>query len=172
MSIFREYDVRGLADRDLTDQVAWALGRALAERTKKVGDQRAYVGRDVRLSSPRLSAALAAGLEAGGIKVRILAPGPTPLLYFAATSAVKDFPTSTGIMVTGSHNPPEYNGFKMVVAGATLHGHDIQELRGEVESFLPTTPKTLSATSESVDREKDYIDYIHQTIKPCGIERS
>src|SRR4051812_46353702 len=102
MSIFREYDIRGVADTDLTDAIAWGLGKTLAKLTLAAGDSKAYIGRDVRLSSPRLAKAIAAGFEAGGVEVRILEPGPTPLLYFAAHEAVSDFPTRTGVMVTGS----------------------------------------------------------------------
>jgi phosphomannomutase/phosphoglucomutase len=165
MSIFREYDVRGLADRELNDKLCWALGRALAERVKASGDSRAYVGRDVRLSSPRISASLAAGFEAGGVKTRIQAPGPTPLLYFCAHEAVADFPTKSGVMVTGSHNPPEYNGFKMVIGGKTLFGDDIQKLRGEVESFLDKAPAKVAGDFEACDRSEDYIDYLRRTLK-------
>src|SRR5947209_7331555 len=98
MSIFREYDVRGLAETELTNPIAWGLGRALAERLSTEGHDKAiYVGQDVRLSSPRLAEAISAGLEAGGLKVRKLKPGPTPLLYYCAHEAIEGFKTSSGI---------------------------------------------------------------------------
>ena len=166
MSIFREYDIRGIADRDLPDSLAWALGRALAERTKAAGDQRAYIGRDVRESSPRLSKALAAGMEAGGIECRLLAPGPSPLLYFAAYKSLPDFKTHTGLMVTASHNPAEYNGFKMVIGGNTLHGADIQAIGGEVKQWLPSAPKTFTARATEMDRAPEYVAFLKSSIKP------
>lgn len=159
-TIFREYDIRGIAERDLTNSLAWALGRTLAEEIKKRGDDCAYVGQDVRLSSPRLANALAAGLEAGGLQVRLLAPGPTPLLYFAAHESVPEFKSRTGIMVTGSHNPPEYNGFKMVIAGTTLCGEEIQGLKERVASFYTSAPKEIQTQALRVDRAPDYLRFI------------
>jgi phosphomannomutase/phosphoglucomutase len=166
MGIFREYDIRGIADTELPDTLAWALGRALAERTKKGGDRRAYIGRDVRLSSPRLAKALAAGFEAGEVEVRFLKPGPTPMLYYAAKVSLPDFATATGIMVTASHNPGEYNGFKMVVAGITIHGEEIQQVKAEVEHWLPSAPKSFAPRAVEVDREPEYVAYIKANIRP------
>lgn len=167
MSIFREYDIRGIADRDLPDSLAWSLGRALADRVRQSGDTRAYVGRDVRLSSPRLSKAIACGLEAGGVEVRFLAPGPTPLLYFSAKEATPDFATRTGIMVTASHNPGEYNGFKMVIGGVTIYGEEIQKIKTEVESWMPKVPAgTFAPKAKEVDRAPDYVQYVKKIIRP------
>lgn len=163
--IFREYDIRGLAEKDLTDNVAWALGRTLADEIKRRGDHCTYVGQDVRLSSPRLARALSCGLEAGGVAVRMLKPGPTPLLYFAAHEAVGDFKTKSGIMVTGSHNPPEYNGFKMVIAGSTLFGPDIQDMREKVEHYLSSAPTNFTPKAVAVDREPDYVAFVKNTIR-------
>lgn len=165
MSIFREYDVRGVADRDLTNEVAWALGKTLGNWALKAGDKNVYVGRDVRLSSPRLAMALAAGFEAAGCTVRRLSAGPTPLLYFAAAQEVPGFSTQTGVMVTGSHNPPEYNGFKMVVHGKTLFGDDIQTLRKDVEAQLALAPQEIKSSSPEVDRIPDYVNYVRGNIK-------
>jgi phosphomannomutase/phosphoglucomutase len=159
MTVFREYDIRGLADTELADTFVWALGRSLAELAISKGERSAWVGQDVRLSSPRLAHALARGLEDGGISVRMLTPGPTPLLYFAAAVPRADFPTKTGIMVTGSHNPPEYNGFKMVIGGSTLHGEDIQKLRSVVERHMTAAPKAVSApAAQTVDLYEEYVN--------------
>ena len=163
--IFREYDVRGVADKELTNELSWALGRALADWIRAAGDLNAYVGQDVRLSSPRISQALACGLEAGGIKVRIHSPGPTPLLYFCAAQMSADFPTRTGIMVTGSHNPPEYNGFKMVIGGQTLHGSEIQRLKGDVLKRLSEAPKSFQSSAATTDRSKEYVAFARENIK-------
>lgn len=164
-SIFREYDVRGNADAELTDDICWALGRALAVRIRDAGDRNAYIGRDVRLSSPRIASSLAAGLKAGGINVHIHTPGPTPLLYFCAHESLPDFPSRSGIMVTGSHNPPEYNGFKMVIGGKTLFGSDIQALKSEVKDCLDQVPnRGIRGDFEPCDRSEDYVDYLRRTI--------
>ena len=167
MSIFREYDVRGLADRDLTDSITWALGKTLGQLTRKKGDSRVYIGQDVRLSSPRLAKALGAGFESEGIAVRYLNPGPTPALYFAAHEEVSDFQTRSGVMVTGSHNPPEYNGFKMVIGGSTLFGPDIQELRETVLGLAAQAPKTFQTTGAQANRETDYVNFVQSTVKPA-----
>jgi phosphomannomutase/phosphoglucomutase len=165
VSIFREYDVRGVADRDLTNQIAFGLGRALGERATKAGDQNVYVGRDVRVSSPRLARALASGFESAGCKVTLLKPGPTPLLYFAACKNLSDFPTRSGVMVTGSHNPAEYNGFKMVIGGQTLFGSDIQAIKEAVLKYAKSAPKDFNPQAREVDRIPHYVDYVSSTVK-------
>ncbi len=124
--VFREYDIRGVADRDLTDEFAETLGRGLGQalRTEK-GAPRLAVGRDCRLSSPRLHAALVSGLLRAGVDVVDIGIGPTPLLYFA----VHHLGTDGGIQITGSHNPGPDNGFKMMRGKASFFGQDIQKLR-------------------------------------------
>lgn len=164
MTIFREYDVRGVADRDLTNEIAYGLGKALGERAKKAGDSNVYVGRDVRLSSPRLSDALACGLSAAGVRVIQLKAGPTPLLYFAAYKAISEFPTKSGIMITGSHNPPEYNGFKMVIGGQTLFGSDIQQLKEDTLKYSTLAPTRFNPQAAPLDRIPDYVNYVSSTI--------
>lgn len=166
MGIFREYDIRGVADRDIPDAFGWALGRILAKRVTAAGDTNVYVGRDVRVSSPRLSNALARGFEDGGVNVRLLAPGPTPLLYFAASCAVHDFPTRSGIMVTASHNPAEYNGFKMVIGGKTIFGADIMALESEVRALVSEAPGAFQPKAKEFDRSQDYIDFVAKNIRP------
>jgi phosphomannomutase / phosphoglucomutase len=170
MSVFREYDVRGIADRDLLDPLVFSLGRALARRALSVGEKNIFVGQDVRISSERLATTLSAGLLFEGLEVRRLAQGPTPLLYFSAKVQEKDFPTSSGIMVTGSHNPPEYNGFKMVVGGDTLHGSEIQELQKEVAPLLTSfAPEHLQKARKlkftTSARENEYIEFTRNNIR-------
>ena len=165
MSAFREYDIRGIADKDLGNDFVWALGRALGELAKSKGDSRVYVGQDVRLSSPRLSHALSDGLIASGVEVRVLSPGPTPLLYFMACKPESDFVTRSGIMITGSHNPAEYNGFKMVVGGETLHGDSIQNLRATVQKYQPQFPGLSSKAPATRDLYDRYIKEIAPTLK-------
>ena len=128
--IFKAYDIRGIVDRTLTEAAAAAIGRALGTLGQRKGVARFVVGRDGRLSGPRLSAALARGLNAAGVDVVDIGVVATPMVYFAT----HHFGTGSGVMVTGSHNPPEYNGLKMMVAGDTLAAEAIQDVRRLVES--------------------------------------
>jgi phosphomannomutase/phosphoglucomutase len=123
--IFREYDIRGIADRDLTDEVVRSIGRAFAQKMRERGLRSIAVGRDVRLSSPRIRAALVEGLRDQGASVVDVGMVPTPALYFAVLHLKAD----AGVMVTGSHNPIEYNGLKLSQGVHSLHGPEIQELR-------------------------------------------
>jgi phosphomannomutase/phosphoglucomutase len=122
--IFRAYDIRGIAGRTLTPEVVRAIGRALGSMAEEFA-----VGRDGRDSGPALVDALAEGLQASGAAVIDIGMAPTPVTYFAA----HHLRSSSCVSVTGSHNPPEYNGLKMVVHGHTLSGEEIQALRARVE---------------------------------------
>ncbi|HBH39184.1 MAG TPA: phosphomannomutase/phosphoglucomutase [Curvibacter sp.] len=128
-SIFKAYDIRGIVPSTLTEAVAEALGRAFGTAARRAGETRVAVGRDGRLSGPALSAALVRGLVATGIEVIDLGMVTTPMLYFAASTVC-----SSGIQVTGSHNPADYNGFKMVLAGRAIYGEEIQGLRQTMEA--------------------------------------
>jgi len=129
-TIFREYDIRGLVDKDLTEEAVFLVGKALGTRIREAGGRRAAVGRDARLSGPRFAARMIAALGSTGVDVLDLGVVPTPLTYFAAHTAGVD-----GIcMITGSHNPPEYNGLKVGLGSATYHGEEIQALRRLAES--------------------------------------
>jgi phosphomannomutase len=123
-TILREYDVRGILGRTLSETDARALGRAFAVCVLDAGGRRVAVGRDGRLSSPALEAALVAGLAESGIDVLRIGLGPTPMLYFASATLGVD----GAVMVTGSHNPPDHNGFKLVLGGKSFYGADIQRL--------------------------------------------
>ncbi|HKY94424.1 MAG TPA: phosphomannomutase/phosphoglucomutase [Kiloniellales bacterium] len=123
-TILREYDIRGIVGRTLFADDARALGRVLATVCERRGLKRLAVGYDGRLSSPELEAALVEGLTAGGIDVLRIGRGPTPMLYFAAYTQ----PVDGGVMVTGSHNPPDYNGFKITLEQHSFFGAAIREL--------------------------------------------
>ena len=169
MSVFREYDIRGLADEQLTDDFVAALGSALAEKAKKAGDRALYVGHDVRLSADRLCRALTRGIHALEMDTWLLPTGPTPLLYFSTHSATPSHSSKSGVMITGSHNPPEYNGFKTIIGGKTLFGEDIQQLRERVNFYLAHPPKpTVPGKSEFVDRSSDYISDLSGRIRKGG----
>ena len=123
-SILREYDVRGIVGNTLNEVDAWALGRSYAALALAEGARRIAVGRDGRTHSPMLEAALIKGLTEGGLDVVRIGVGPSPMLYFAAATQGVD----GGIQITGSHNPPEYNGFKMLLNGRSVFGTEIQAL--------------------------------------------
>jgi len=127
--IFRTYDIRGVVGRSLSTEVLRALGRALGTLGRERGAATFALGRDGRDSGPELARALADGLNEAGAGVIELGMVPTPVAYFAA----HHLGCGSAVMVTGSHNPPEYNGVKMVVAGTTLSGEEIQRLRERIE---------------------------------------
>jgi phosphomannomutase/phosphoglucomutase len=122
--IFKAYDIRGIVDKTLTEEAAEMIGRALATTAARKNLRRFVIGRDGRLSGPRLSAALARGINAAGADVIDIGVVATPMVYFGT----HHFDTGTGVMVTGSHNPPEYNGLKMMIGGETLAAEAIQDL--------------------------------------------
>ena len=132
--IFREYDIRGIVAKDFTGAVPERIGRAygseLRDRNGGRADLRVAVGRDNRPSSPALADAVIRGLRAAGVDVVDVGTVPTPVLYYAAEL----YRTDGGIQVTGSHNPPEYNGIKMIMAGRAIYGAAIQALRARIEA--------------------------------------
>jgi phosphomannomutase / phosphoglucomutase len=141
--IFRTYDIRGVVGRSLTAALVRDIGRALGSMGRERGAPAFAVCRDGRLSGPELAAALADGLAAAGADVIDVGMAPTPIAYFAA----HHLGTGSCVAVSGSHNPPAYNGLKIVIAGNTLYGDDIQEVRRRVESgnFLAGSGKRRSA---------------------------
>lgn len=124
-SALREYDIRGIVGSTLSDKDAWAIGRSFGTMVRRAGGRKVALGYDGRLSSPMLERALIDGLTQTGIDVVRIGLGPTPMLYFA--EAVLDG-VDGGIQITGSHNPAEYNGFKMVLGHAPFFGADIQRI--------------------------------------------
>jgi phosphomannomutase/phosphoglucomutase len=128
-SIFKAYDIRGIVGQTLTEDVVHAIGRAIGSEARDRGLPAVVVARDGRLSGPAFLTALGNGIRATGTEVIDIGLAPTPLLYYA-THALK---TGSGVMVTGSHNPPEYNGFKIMLGGDTLSGEAIQRLRRRIE---------------------------------------
>ncbi|HRP96883.1 MAG TPA: phosphomannomutase/phosphoglucomutase, partial [Rhodocyclaceae bacterium] len=126
--IFKAYDIRGIVDTTLTAPVVRAIGHALGSEARARGQSEIAIGRDGRLSGPQLAGALADGVRAAGVDVVDIGCVPTPLTYFAA----HHLNTHSCVSVTGSHNPPDYNGLKMVLGGETLHGAMIQDLRRRI----------------------------------------
>ena len=130
-TIFKAYDIRGVIDSTLDAGVARSIGQAFGQAALAKGERSVVIGRDGRLSGPELTAALAEGLQAAGVDVIDLGMVATPMVYFA-TNVLEG--TRSGIMVTGSHNPPDYNGFKMVLASEAIHGEAITALYDSIQA--------------------------------------
>ena len=128
--IFKAYDIRGIVGKSLTNEAAYLIGKAIAARGAKLGVSRIAVGRDGRLSGPELGENLMRGITESGLDVLNVGMVATPMLYFAA---IKEC-SGSGVMITGSHNPPDYNGFKMMLAGDTLAGEAVQELLTAIQN--------------------------------------
>jgi phosphomannomutase/phosphoglucomutase len=160
--IFKAYDIRGIVDRTLTESGVESIGRGLAELGRRKGVKKFVIGRDGRLSGPKLAAALTRGLTAGGMDVIDIGVVATPMVYFGT----HHFDTGSGVMVTGSHNPPDYNGLKMMVAGETLAAEAIQDLRKLIESRAGSgwAPASAGVTSTE-DIKEPYLDRITSDVK-------
>ena len=157
-SIFREYDIRGIADKELLDPDVELLGKALGTYIQRNAGKNINLGRDCRLSGERLANALRKGLLASGCNVTELGVVPTPITYFSAVHMKSD----GAVMITGSHNPSEYNGFKTVCGSGTLHGKAIQEVYGMIQArdFL-----TGSGTNPSTDIVTPYVGDVANRFK-------
>ena len=146
-SAFKAYDIRGIVGQALDEQFAEHLGRAFGSEAVALGEKVVAVGRDGRVSGPSLSAALMRGLAATGLDVIDLGAVTTPMLYYVAATR-GEIGCRSGIQVTGSHNPKDYNGFKMVLGGVAIHGESIQRLRQRMEAenySLAAQPGTIVA---------------------------
>jgi phosphomannomutase len=149
-SVLREYDIRGIVGDTLSTADAYAVGRGIGSAISRKGGTSATVGYDGRLSSPEMAAALSEGLRDCGLQVQKVGLGPTPLLYFS----VFHLGTDGGVMVTGSHNPPDYNGFKMMVGHDSYHGELIQGLGTEAAAGDWVSGR---GTIEDIDLNSDYV---------------
>jgi phosphomannomutase/phosphoglucomutase len=157
--IFREYDIRGKVDEDLTPEFTELLGRACGTYFRRHGCREVTVGRDCRLSSPQLASALTRGLLSTGCSVEDIGVVPTPVLYFNVFRRKKE----AAIMITGSHNPPDQNGFKIMLGEETLFGPAIQELYALIKGgqFIQADPGEVT----SYDVIPEYIDFITSDIR-------
>ncbi len=156
--IFKAYDIRGIVDKTLTVESVKSIGRAIGSEARARKVKTVVVGRDGRLSGPELSGALMQGMCAAGVDVVDIGMVPTPLGYFAA----HHLKTGSAVMVTGSHNPPDYNGFKIMLAGDTLHSTAITALRTRlVEGRLTSGNGKI----RQVDVRKDYLARIVSDVK-------
>lgn len=162
-SIFKAYDIRGVVDKTLTEDVARAVGRVLGSLAVEANVSAFCVGRDGRLSGERLMNALVEGIASTGMKVLDVGAVPTPVLYYAT----KYFNCGTGVAVTGSHNPPEWNGLKMMVAGITLFADAIQDIRRRVEA----QDWIEAAVPGAVEKVDAVTPYVEKALAGIKIER-
>ena len=153
-NIFREYDIRGIVGQDLSPEVARTLGKGIGTYFRRQGRRGVAVGRDCRLSSPEYYRHLADGLKSVGCHVVDLGTVPTPLLYFSIFYKNHE----AGVMITGSHNPPEYNGFKMMSGQETLYGKTIQDVRRIIESGEFFADR--EGEESRYDIVPEYLDYV------------
>jgi phosphomannomutase/phosphoglucomutase len=157
--IFREYDIRGIVDKDLNPGTVELLGRGIGTYFRQKGKKEVLLGKDCRLSSQPYSEALVKGLHSTGCQVIDLGIIPTPLLYFAIYYKKKE----AGVMITGSHNPPEYNGFKIMAGEETLYGEEIQKIYQIIKNknFFEEKEDFKS----SYDIKPEYIDFVTKNIR-------
>ncbi|CAB3830562.1 phosphomannomutase/phosphoglucomutase [Achromobacter piechaudii] len=159
-SVFKAYDIRGTVPDLIDATFARALGVALAARAREEGVQTLVVGRDGRLSSEMLSDALQEGMLEGGVDTLDVGMVPTPLVYFAANI----MQTGSGVAITGSHNPPKYNGFKMMMGGRALFGEDVQALGAAMNGASPA-PAERAGTRRQLDLVASYIARVASGVK-------
>ncbi|MEM7570904.1 MAG: phosphomannomutase, partial [Pseudomonadota bacterium] len=154
-TVLREYDIRGIVGKTLSRDDAVAVGKSLGTVIVRSGGKRVAVGRDGRLSSPEMAQGVCDGLASTGLEVIRIGVGPTPMLYFT----VFDLDLDGGVMVTGSHNPPDYNGFKMMLGKKPCFGEQIQEL-GRIAA------EDAYAVGEGSQRDHDIFDrYISRLLE-------
>ncbi len=156
-AIFKAYDIRGIVDDNLTVDAVHAIGLALGAQARDAGARETVIGRDGRLSGPRLATALSDGFRDAGVSVVDIGMVPTPVVYYATF----ELGSGTGVAVTGSHNPPDYNGLKMVIAGDAIYGDAIQSLRETIESgSLRAVPTAERGGYRTEDLSQRYVDRI------------
>lgn len=159
-SIFKAYDIRGVVDDTLTTEITFNIGRAVGSEVIASGNDSIVIGRDGRLSGPMLAEALSNGLRAAGVNVVDIGVAPSPVVYYSSYS--KKIPSC--IAITGSHNPPDYNGFKVVVDGTTLSAERIQGLK---QRILTDDFSNGSGSYLQQDIIEDYIARIVDDVKPA-----
>ena len=166
--IFREYDIRGIAETELRDDDVYRFGQAFGTYALERGATFCPVGRDVRLSGPRIQKALTDGLLSTGLDVTDIGVLPTPVFYFAQFF----LDSRAGMMVTASHNPPEYNGFKVGMEKTTIYGDEIQNLRRLMEAGKFRQGKGKLGSTDVVP---DYIKTVRSRVeipKPLRVAQS
>lgn len=160
-AVFKAYDIRGIVPNQLNSLFAYSLGQAIGVESARLNVDSVVVGYDGRHSSPELAKALHEGINSVGVNSVDLGLVPTPLVYYAA-NVLK---TGTGVAITGSHNPPEYNGFKMMIDGKTLHGDDIQEIKKLMQTGIEAVAEPLRGSCTKQQLITQYINEVCDSIK-------
>jgi phosphomannomutase len=163
-TVFKAYDIRGVVGKSIDQDFAEHLGRAFGSEARAAGEKAVAVGRDGRLSGPGLASALIRGLVSTGLDVVDIGAVTTPMLYYVAATRGRHGCTS-GIQVTGSHNPKDYNGFKMVMSSRAIYGEDIQRLRSRIETEDYAAGRGRSATMDIG------AEYSHRLVSDCKLAR-
>lgn len=163
VSIFKAYDIRGIVDKTLTEDAVRQIGRVLGTMAHEAGRTSFCVGRDGRLSGERLAGALMEGITSAGVDVIDIGMVPTPVLYFATVH----FGNGTGVAVTGSHNPPEYNGLKMMIGGITLFADQIQDILARIRNEDWCTAEVPG----TIRREDVVPAYLERVLSDVRLER-
>jgi phosphomannomutase / phosphoglucomutase len=158
-NIFREYDIRGLVDKELTDETALGIAKAFGTYVQRQGKKVLAVGRDVRLTSDRFAEIAHEGLKSTGCELIDIGVVPSPLLYFS----LFQLPVDGGVMITASHNPSEYNGFKLCIGKSSIYGQEIQKIRALIEEEDFVTGKGSLKHHEGII--DSYIKYVSERIK-------
>ena len=163
-TLFKAYDIRGIVGKTIDEAFAEHLGRAFGSEALAAGERAVAVGRDGRVSGPALAAALIRGLKSTGLDVVDLGAVTTPMLYYVAATRGRHG-CNSGVMVTGSHNPKDYNGFKMVMASRAIYGDDIQKLRQRIETETYVKGRGRSAAMDIV------AEYTRRITRDCKLAR-
>ncbi len=164
-SIFKAYDIRGVIDKTLDPSIAKLIGQSFGSAMREIGETTCVVGRDGRLSGPSLMAGLTEGLLSVGVNVIDLGVVATPMVYFGTNIAIQGQQAKSGIMITGSHNPPDYNGFKMVLGGSAIYGEQIQALRERIVA------KNFSTGNGSRSEHNIFPEYLQRIVGDVKLKR-
>ena len=164
-SIFKAYDIRGVIDKTLDPSIAKLIGQSFGSAMRELGENLCVVGRDGRLSGPALMAGLTEGLLSVGVNVIDLGVVATPMVYFGTNISIQGQQAKSGIMITGSHNPPDYNGFKMVLGGAAIYGEQIQALRERIVA------KNFSSGNASRSEHNIFPEYLQRIVGDVRLKR-
>lgn len=160
-SVFKAYDIRGIFPSQINKDFAFLLGRALGQRARQLGHQQFVLGFDGRHSSPELAQGLSAGIRDQGVEVINIGMVPTPLVYFYTYS----HDIGACVAITGSHNPPEYNGFKMMLDGKAIYGESVTALRDEMVALASQALLNNNAQEITIDIVPEYIQRIVSDVK-------
>lgn len=164
MSIFREYDIRGIFEKDLNEDIVFSIGKNLAKEIINKGGKNIAIGYDARIHSPKLFKWLSSGIASENIKIYFMGMIPTPVAYFCLYEKFENDEITSSIMITGSHNPPQYNGFKITIFKKPFYGNDIKKIgkniHSKIEKFIDLNPKITE-----IPALQKYIEFLSNHFK-------